>query len=160
MRSQRWVIRWAPPLAGLVIAGLAAGVVACDNAGGTASHPAATVRSSATVPSSSRAAATAPHASGSLVVGTAYPYRLFIHCGVPNVSFGGRAWRPVQQVGRYQGNRPVNGMATYDGYVTGTMTLEKAGTLRFTADNAITVAPFAVTFEAAVATPGLRPACA
>jgi hypothetical protein len=119
-----------------------------------------TVRSSAQAHSSPRAVATPSPVSGSLVTGKAYPYRLFIHCGVRTVAFGGRAWRPVQPVPQYQGNRPVNGIATYDGFVTGTMTLEKSGALRFTADNAIAMAPFTVIFVPAVATPGVGQACA
>src|SRR5258708_15003408 len=122
MRSQRRGIVRGAPLAGLVVAGLAAGVVACGSAGGAASHPTATARPSATV-QSPRAAGTAPSASGSLVSGKAYPYRLFIHCGVRKVIFGGRTWSPVQPVQQYRENRPVNGITTDDGYVTGAITL-------------------------------------
>jgi hypothetical protein len=112
-----------------------------------------------TAPSSLNAATTASPVIGTLVIGKAYPYRLFIHCGVRKVTFGGRTWSPVQPVPQYRGNRPVNGTTTTDGYVTGTMTPERPDTLRFTADNAIAVAPFSVIFKPS-ATPGLGPACA
>jgi hypothetical protein len=108
--------------------------------------------------STSRAALTATPASGSLVTGKAYPYRLFIHCGVSKVLLDGQTWTPVPPVPQYHGNRPVNGITTDDGYVTGTMTLEKSGILRFAADNAIAAAPFVVTFKHA-ATPGLGQVC-
>lgn len=158
MRSQRRWTRWEAPLAGLVVAGIAAGALGCAP-GGTASHPTATAHLSATVQPSSRAAATTPITNGSLVIGKPYPYRLFIHCGVRKVLFGGRTWSPVRPVQKYPGNRPVHGITTEDGYVVGTMTLERAGTLRFVADNAIVKAPFAVVFERA-ATSAIGPLCA
>jgi hypothetical protein len=157
MRSKRRRIRWEAPLAGLVVAGIAAGTIGCA-AAGTASYPAVTPHLSTTVHASPRAAAIGPLASGSLVIGKPYLYRLFIHCGVRKVAFGGRTWSPVQPVQQYQGNRPVHGITTVDGYVVGTMTLERAGTLRFAANNAIAKAPFAVLFERA-ATSGIGPPC-
>ena len=62
-------------------------------------------------------------ASRSPAIGKAYPFELLIHCGVPIVDFGGRAWQPVAPVPAYPGPRLVNGTATYTGYVAGTMTL-------------------------------------
>src|SRR5579859_5011847 len=149
MRRQRRGTRRETLLAGVVAAGIATAAVACSSAGSTASHAAVTASPPVTVRSSPQATTTASPASGALVIGKAYPYRLFIHCGVRKVAFGGQTWNPVQPVPQYRGNRPVNGTVTADGYVTGTMTLEAPGTLRFTADNAIAVAPFAVTFKPA-----------
>ena len=159
MRGQRRGIRRETLLAGVMAAGIATAAVACSGTGSTASRAAVTVSPAGTVRSSPHATMTASPASGTLVIGKAYPYRLFIHCGVRKVAFGGRTWSPVQPVPQYRGNRPVNGTVTADGYVTGAMTLEAPGTLRFTADNAIAVVPFAVIFKPA-ATPGLGPVCA
>ena len=103
-------------------------------------------------------------AGGSPVIGKAYPFKLFIHCGVPVVGFGGRSWQPVAPAPNYPGPRPVNGIATYTGYAPGTMTLVNARTLRFVADNSAVASPFSVVFEpltagvtrAACALPGRR----
>jgi hypothetical protein len=84
---------------------------------------------------------------GSPAIGRAYPFRLFIHCGVPIVDFGGRTWQPVAPVPKYPGPRPVNGTATYTGYVAGTMRLVNARTLRFVSGSSAVVSPFSVVFE-------------
>jgi hypothetical protein len=109
--------------------------------------------------SPARDAASAAPANGSAVLGRAYPFKLFIHCGVPVVGFGGRSWKPVAPVPEYPGPRPVNGVATYTGYVVGTMTLTDAGTLRFVADNRAVLAPFAVVYKP-LTTPVTRQPCA
>jgi hypothetical protein len=85
--------------------------------------------------------------SGSPAIGKAYPFKLLIHCGVPIVDFGGRAWQAVAPVPKYPGPRPVNGTATYTGYVAGTMTLVNARTLRFAAGDSAVASPFSVVFE-------------
>jgi hypothetical protein len=86
-------------------------------------------------------------AGGSPAIGKAYPFKLFIHCGVPVVGFSGRSWQPVAPVPKYPGPRPVNGITTYTGYVPGTMTLVNARILRFVADNSAVASPFSVVFE-------------
>jgi hypothetical protein len=86
-------------------------------------------------------------AGGSPAIGKAYPFKLLIHCGVPVVDFGGRAWQPVAPVPEYPGPRPVNGMTTYTGYVIGTMTLMNARTLRFVAGDSAVASPFSVVYE-------------
>ena len=85
--------------------------------------------------------------SGSPAIGKVYPFKLLIHCGVPLVDFGGRAWQPVAPVPRYPGPRPVNGTITYTGYVAGTMTFVNARTLRFVADDSAVASPFSVVYE-------------
>lgn len=86
-------------------------------------------------------------ASGSPAIGKAYPFKLLIHCGVPIVDFGGRAWQPVAPVPEYPGPRPVNGTTTYTGYVIGTMTLMNARTLRFVAGDSAVASPFSVVYK-------------
>jgi hypothetical protein len=109
-------------------------------AGGSQSPPGA---ASSPVSGTARTAAagTAP------AIGEPYRFDLYIHCGAPVVSFAGRAWKPVPPVPAYPGPREVNGIATYTGYVAGTMTLVNALTLRFTADPAAVAAPFSVLNE-------------
>jgi len=86
-------------------------------------------------------------AGRSLAIGTAYPFGLLIHCGVPIVDFGGRTWQPVAPVPAYPGPRLVNGTATYTGYVAGTMTLVNARRLLFVADSSAVASPFSVVYE-------------
>lgn len=93
-----------------------------------------------------RAGARAADASASLEIGRAYPFSLLIHCGVPVVEFGGRAWKPVPPVPTYPGPRPENGVTTYTGYIPGTMTLVNVRTLRFVADASAVASPFSVTY--------------
>jgi hypothetical protein len=91
------------------------------------------------------------------VSGKAYPYRLFIHCGVPLVSFKGQTWRAVPPVPRYPGpaaNRPD------DGYVTGTLALVKPWVLEFAADRRTVAAPYVIFFKPAPAPGGVRQVCA
>ena len=141
-RARSW-IRWATPLAaGLAVAGVTAGIAVSAMAGG-GKHPSDAARSPA------GAAVPALPDGGSPVIGKPYSFRLLVHCGVPAVSFGGRAWSPVQPVPKYPGARPVNGITTETGYVSGTMTLTRADTLRFVADARAVLAPFAVVFKPA-----------
>jgi hypothetical protein len=86
-------------------------------------------------------------ASRSPAIGTAYPFQLLIHCGVPIVDFGGQAWQPVAPVPAYPGPRLVNGTATYTGYVAGTMTLVNARRLLFVADSSAVASPFSVVYQ-------------
>jgi hypothetical protein len=132
------------PLAtGLTVAGIAGITLFVSGAGG-GPHPTAH-----TAHPAAQAAASVLPATETPVTGKAYSFRLLIHCGVPAVSFGGRAWSPVRPVPGYPGARPVNGIGitTETGYVTGTMTLVNAGTLRFAADARAVRAPFVVFFK-------------
>jgi hypothetical protein len=86
-------------------------------------------------------------ASRSPAIDKPYPFKLLIHCSVPLVEFGGRAWQPVAPVPAYPGPRQVNGATTYTGYVAGTMTLVTARTLRFVADDSAVASPFSVVYE-------------
>jgi hypothetical protein len=97
--------------------------------------------------SSARDSTRTASASGSPAIGKAHPFKLLIHCGVPIVDFGGRAWQPVAPVPKYPGPRPVNGTTTYTGYVIGTMTLINARTLRFVAGDSAVASPFSVVYE-------------
>jgi hypothetical protein len=117
------------------------GTAACASAGGTASH------APSAPPSTTAAASTVSSTQQNPQVGKAYPFNLFIHCGVPLVNFGGRWWAPAPPVPNYPGPRPVNGISTYTGYVTGTMTLVTTNNLRFTADSRAVAAPFRVNFK-------------
>ena len=157
MRSHRRGILREAPLAALAAGVIAASAAGCTSASSTASQSAAVTHAASQA--AQAATPTAPRVIGGLVVGKAYAYRLYIHCGVGKIMYGGRTWSPVPPVPQYHGNRSVNGQTTYDGYVTGTMTLEQAGILRFTADTNIVVAPWAVTFKPA-ARPGITSACA
>lgn len=130
----------APLVIGLIAVGISAVIIVLVAQAG--SHSAAHV----THPVAAAAAPVLP-AAGTPVLGEAYSFRLLIHCGVPAVSFGGRAWRPVRPVSAYPGARPVNGITTETGYVTGTMTLVKGETLRFVADVRAVRAPFVVLFK-------------
>jgi hypothetical protein len=131
----------APVAIGLVLAGTLLGCASVPASGG--GHQ----QSPGTASSPAKATARAVAAGGSPAIGKAYRFNLFIHCGVPIVDFGGRAWRPVPPVPKYPGPRPVNGTATYTGYVPGTMTLVNARTLRFAADDSAVASPFSVVFE-------------
>lgn len=139
--ARPWFRRAVPLAAGLAVAAIAAGVAVFASAGG-GKHPSGVTGSPA-------GAAAALPAGGSPVIGRPYSFRLLIHCGVPAVSFGGRAWSPVQPVPQYPGARPVNGITTETGYVSGTMTLTGADTLRFVADARAVLAPFVVVFKPA-----------
>src|SRR5260221_12686730 len=89
------------------------------------------------------APAGSPPAPGS-VSGKASPYRLFIHWGVPLVSFEGQNWRAVPPVPRYPGqaaNHPDGG------YVTGTLTLVKPWGLEFTPNRRTVAPPYVVFFH-------------
>jgi hypothetical protein len=86
-------------------------------------------------------------ASRSPATDKAYPFELLIHCGVPIVDFGGRTWQPVAPVPAYPGPRLVNGIATYTGYVAGTMTLINARRLLFVADSSAVPSSFSVVYE-------------
>ena len=126
---------------GLALAGTLRGCAAAAVPGGV--HR----QSPGTASSPARAAARAVAAGGSPAIGRSYPFRLFIHCGVPVADFGGRAWQPVAPVPEYPGPRPVSGTATYTGYVAGTMTLVNTRTLRFAADGSAVASPFSVVFK-------------
>jgi hypothetical protein len=151
----RGILREAP-LAVLVAGVIAVGAVGCASASSTAGQSAAVTHAASRA--AQAATPTAPRVIGGLVVGKAYAYRLYIHCGVGKIMYGGLTWGPVPPVTPPPGNRPVNGQTTYDGYVAGALTLEQAGVLRFTADTNIVVSPWAVTFKPA-ATPGIASAC-
>ncbi|HEX9032890.1 MAG TPA: hypothetical protein VF834_13705 [Streptosporangiaceae bacterium] len=130
----------------------AAGVVIVTAAGcGAHRHPAGSPH-----PSGQPAAMILP-ASGSPVIGVRYFYKLFVHCGVTRVTFGGRSWQPVKPVARYPGARPVNGITTETGYVAGTMRLVNAHALRFTANPRGVLAPFTVMFRPAATSGTARP---
>jgi len=130
-----------PLVIGLTVAGISAVIIVLVGQGG------------------SHAAAPVLPAAGTPVAGKAYSFWLLIHRGVPVVSFGGRAWRPVRPVPVYPGARPVNGITTETGYATGTMTLVNGQTLRFVADVHAVRAPFVVLFKPA-AVPSQAPPCA
>jgi hypothetical protein len=138
-----WTRVGAPVAVGLAVAGIAAGIAVAAAAGGSSQHPSGVTHRSA------GAAAPSLRASGSPTIGKPYSFRLLIHCGVPTVGFGGRAWSPVQPVPKYPGARAVNGIVTETGYVVGTMTLVKPNILRFVADPRTVTAPFAVVFKPA-----------
>ena len=118
------------------------GTAACAPAGGTGSHA-----PSAPPTTTTAVASTASSTRQNPQVGKAYRFNLFIHCGVPLVNFGGRWWAPAPPVPHYPGPRPVNGISTYTGYVSGTMTLVTTNNLRFTADSRAVAAPFSVHFK-------------
>jgi hypothetical protein len=140
-RARPWTRRAAQLAAVLAVAGTVGGIMVAAAAGGSSKRP-----SGATGPSAGAAAPSLP-AAGSPAIGKPYFFRLFIHCGVPSVGFGGRAWSPVQPVPKYPGARPVGEIVTETGYVAGTMTLVEADTLRFVADPRTVMAQFAVVFK-------------
>jgi hypothetical protein len=91
------------------------------------------------------------------VPGKAYPYRLFIHCGVPLVSFEGQAWRAVPPVPRSPGQA---GNHPDDGYVTGTLTLVKPWLLEFAANRRTIAAPYVIFFHPTPTSGGVHQVCA
>jgi hypothetical protein len=94
------------------------------------------------------------------VLGKPYPFVLAIHCGVPPVSFGGRAWEAVAPIPKSPLPRPVNGVVTETDTVNGTLMLTAHDTLRFTADIRRVMTPYVVTFKPFVRTaPVTLPAC-
>jgi hypothetical protein len=91
------------------------------------------------------------------ISGKASPYRLFIHCGVPLVSFEGQTWRAVPPVPRYPGpaaNHPD------DGYVTGTLALVKPWVLEFAANRRTVAAPYVIFFQPTPTSGRVRQVCA
>ncbi|WP_194918715.1 hypothetical protein [Catenulispora rubra] len=66
------------------------------------------------------------------VIGVAYPFDLFTHCGVHVAHFGGRDWitDAVQPEPKPKPD-PRTGVTTYTGSTPGYMTLVSAGTARF-----------------------------
>jgi hypothetical protein len=65
-------------------------------------------------------------------IGVAYPFALYTHCGVRQTSFGGREWRAVELAPEPADLPDEDGIASYDGYTRGTMTLLAEDLLRFT----------------------------
>jgi hypothetical protein len=64
--------------------------------------------------------------------GASYPFRLLTHCGIATTQFGARYWQalhPEPEPGRLPG---PDGIVTYDGYTSGSMTLVDPELLRFT----------------------------
>ena len=112
-----------------------------QSAGTTAAPPTSTTRTSATVSPTSTALpavtrtpdpdhpAVGPDAP---VIGVAYPYDLFTHCGVRWAHFGGRDWitNPVQPEPKPKPD-PRTGVTSYTGSTPGYMTLVSADTARF-----------------------------
>jgi hypothetical protein len=137
----RGIIRLAPLVAGVI----SAGIVGCTSGGSAAGQAAAAPQPS------SRAAPTAtpaaPQVIDGLVIGKAYAYRLYVQCGVGKIFYAERTWSPVPPVGQPPQNRTLHGQIASGEYVAGTLTLEQAGILRFTADNALVAAPYSVTFR-------------
>ena len=72
----------------LVLAGTLLGCASVPVSGGHQQSPGA-------VSPPARHTARTVIAGGSPAIGRAYPFMLFIHCGVPAVGFGGRSWQPV-----------------------------------------------------------------
>jgi hypothetical protein len=126
---------------GLILAGTLLGCTSTPVPG------AARQQSPSTASSPARDSTRTVSASRSPAIGKAYPFQLLIHCGVPIVDFGGRAWQPVAPVPAYPGPRLVNGTAIYTGYVAGTMTLVNARRLLFVADSSAVASPFSVVYE-------------
>ena len=66
------------------------------------------------------------------VIGVAYPFRLFTHCGIRWTEFAGRTWTattPRPEPATVPD--PTTGMGSYDGYAEGTMTLLAPDRARF-----------------------------
>jgi hypothetical protein len=133
------------PLTVLVAGVIAAGAIGCTSGGSTASQAVTAA------PSSPRAAPpttpSAPQVIDGLVVGKAYPYRLSVLCGIGKIFYGTRTWRPVPPVRQPPANSTVEAQPGSGQYVPGTLTLEQAGILRFTAGNALGASPYSVTFR-------------
>jgi hypothetical protein len=100
-------------------------------------------------PSTSAAVTVAPPATtdpATPTVGTAYPYQLFVHCGVRYALFGGRWWEAMPQQ-----SPPPAPPGRDSNYVTGTMTLIRADRAHFRS----TERPLEVDFRPAAAEPPL-----
>jgi hypothetical protein len=66
------------------------------------------------------------------VIGVAYPFDLYTHCGIRWARFVGREWTPVHPAPDPLRLPNSAGITTYSGYVAGTMTLIRPDLLRFT----------------------------
>lgn len=67
------------------------------------------------------------------VIGVAYPYDLYVHCGGAYARFSGHDWSIVDAPPGDPGPSPVgNGVMAYTGYLAGWMTLLDSSTAIFT----------------------------
>ncbi len=125
----------------VVVAGTA--TVAATWRGGDQASRLGTTSTSAAVTESPPPAMSDP---ATPTIGTAYPYQLFVHCGVRYALFGGRWWEATPP------QSPPPGPPGRDGnYVTGTMTLTRADRVHFRS----TDPPLEVDFRPAPAQPPL-----
>lgn len=148
--ARRSLARWMPAAAAAVLVAVLAISTTLlvgrhsGSGGGARSAPPGGLSTPAT---SAPARPQAFPASGNLLIGVPYTYRLFIHCGAPIIGADGKAWRPGPPVAAYPGARPVDGVTTETGYVSGTLTLLSANSLRFTADPATVLRPYSVLYS-------------
>jgi hypothetical protein len=73
-------------------------------------------------------------------LGISYPFRLLTHCGVATTRFGDQYWQarhPEPEPSRLPG---PDGVVTYDGHTSGSMTLVNSGLLRFLIDDPLSEA--------------------
>jgi hypothetical protein len=156
--ARRPVARWLLPAAAaaVVIAGVGTSFALIHGSSGPSTGTAAASSSVSTRQSSAPPSSAGPSSAGSSSAGasssagqagSSRPWRLFVHCGAPVIMFDGRAWAPEPPAPGYPGPRPVNGITTYTGYTTGTLTVLSADRLRFTASD--TVSPYTVNYAPA-----------
>jgi hypothetical protein len=65
------------------------------------------------------------------VLGKAYPYDLYVHCGGEYAAFAGASWRTANPPGDPGATVNPDGTATYTGYLAGWMTLLNQDTAVF-----------------------------
>ncbi len=137
--------RVSPLLAAASIAVLAAGVSSAAVQLSGSRGPRAVAAGPAPTASTPLPAPTlAPGATAR--VGARYSFRWFVHCGMDFAQFAGKSWRVQRPAPAFPGFATGAGGGSADGYLSGTVTLLDAGTLRFVAAADQTAAPYAVTF--------------
>jgi len=118
--------------AALVVAAGGSTAIVVAQGGGPAAVPVAQHPGGSAMPS--LPAGTGPDKPA---IGAAYPYQLYVHCGVKYARFGGRWW-----VATAEQSQPPAPPGRDGNYVSGTMTLVAADRARFQSTNPPVTADF------------------
>lgn len=73
-------------------------------------------------------------------LGVSYPFRLLTHCGIATTQFGAQYWQARHPEPEPSRRPRPDGIVTYDGYTSGSMTLVDPGLLRFVIDDPLSEA--------------------
>jgi hypothetical protein len=137
-RDSRALLLVAAAIGVVVVAGIAVGATVAFGPR-TTSQLVPAVASSAPSPTAGSSALppwTSPRTGPARpLIGVAYAFDLYTHCGIDFTTFGGRAWQAVTSLPDPERLPDAHGMTTYTGYISGTMALADQNTLRFTVDD-------------------------